>query len=137
MGGFGHMDRFELPESLRRLFEADWESPKLRVEEYRDGETMVVRAELPGIDPDRDADVSINNGILTIKVERREDAKRKEAGGYRSEFRYGSVSRNISLPPGIREEDIKASYQDGILEIRIPAPPAGETTSSKVRIDRG
>ncbi|WP_427017898.1 Hsp20/alpha crystallin family protein [Pseudarthrobacter sp. P1] len=130
------MNHFELPESLRRLFEGGWESPRLRVEEYKDGQTAVVRVELPGIDPDRDADVSISNGILTIKAERREDTERKGTSGYRSEFRYGSLSRSIPLPHGIRENEIKASYKDGVLEIRIPVASEGEAASSKVRIDR-
>ena len=136
MAGFGKTGRFELPEPVRRLFEGDWDSPWPRVEEYRDGETIVVRAELPGMDPDQDVDVSISNGVLSIKVERAEDMERKEKRGYRSEFRYGSFSRTIPLPSGCREDEVRASYRDGVLEIRIPCTDEGQAASSKVRIDR-
>ncbi|GAA1496233.1 hypothetical protein GCM10009628_12350 [Paeniglutamicibacter kerguelensis] len=136
MAGFGKTGRFELPDPVRRLFEGDWDSPWPRVEEYRDGEAMVVRAELPGIDPDQDADVSISNGVLTIKVERREELEHKEKSGYRSEFRYGSFSRSIPLPAGCHEDEVRASYRDGVLQIRVPCPEEGQTASSKVRIDR-
>lgn len=136
MAGFGKTGRFELPEPVRRLFEGDWDSPWPRVEEYRDGETIIVRVELPGIDPDQDADVSISNGVLTIKVERREQMEHTEKNEYRSEFRYGSFSRSIPLPSSCREEDVRASYRDGVLEIRVPSPEEGQAASSKVRIDR-
>ena len=55
--GVARRDRFELPDSVRRFFEGDWDSPGMRVEEYQDGSTLVVKAEMPGIDPDQDVDV--------------------------------------------------------------------------------
>ena len=66
MAGLSRRDRFELPEPMRRLFEGDWEVPAFRVEEFRDANVMVVRAELPSIDPEKDLDVTVTDGELTI-----------------------------------------------------------------------
>jgi HSP20 family protein len=85
----------------------------MRMEDFVKDGRYVVRAELPGIDPEREIDVSVGGGILSIKAERREDKVDKA----HSEFRYGSFSRRISLPPGADEDHIQASYDKGILEV--------------------
>ena len=92
---------------------------------------------MPGIDPDQDVDVSVSEGMLHIAVERQETSEHKSKAGYRSEFRYGRSARSIALPAGAKEEDITATYKDGVLEVRAPAPEVvtGETTK-KIRIDR-
>jgi HSP20 family protein len=125
-----------MPEPVRRFFEGDWENPTLKVEEYRDGNTLVVKAEVPGIDPDKDVDISISNGVLHIQAQREEKSETKDKSGYRSEFRYGSFTRDISLPAGCKEEDVTASYRDGVLEVRVPVPEQS-ATASKVPITRG
>jgi HSP20 family protein len=88
----------------------------MRVEDYVSEGEYVVRAELPGIDPEKDVDITVDDGVLTIRAERREE---KEEGG-RSEFRYGSFTRSVSLPAGADQEDISATYRDGILEVHTP-----------------
>ncbi|MGH3344976.1 MAG: Hsp20/alpha crystallin family protein [Carbonactinosporaceae bacterium] len=88
----------------------------LRVEDYIEEGRYVVRAEMPGIDPKKDVDITISGGMLTIRAERREERKEK----HRSEFRYGSFTRSISLPEGADESDVKARYEDGILEVSVP-----------------
>ncbi|HEY1319766.1 MAG TPA: Hsp20/alpha crystallin family protein, partial [Streptosporangiaceae bacterium] len=82
----------------------------------------IVRADLPGINPDKDVELTISHGMLHIEAERREEEKREEKGFLRREVRYGSFSRSLPLPEGVTEADIAASYKDGILEIRIPEP---------------
>ena len=94
----------------------------IRVEEYREDGTLVIRADLPGIDPDKDVELTVSDGMLHIKAERRAEEKREEQGYVRQEVRYGSLSRSLPLPEGVTEADITASYKDGVLEIRIPAP---------------
>jgi HSP20 family protein len=76
----------------------------------------VLRAELPGIDPEKDVEVSIENDMLTIRGERREETKEKN----RREFHYGSFRRTVSLPKGADADKITASYTDGVLEVRVP-----------------
>jgi HSP20 family protein len=86
-------------------------------EEVQDGHYLL-RAELPGIDPAKDVDITVHNGQLTIKAERSE---KKETEG-RSEFSYGSFTRSVTLPAGADEEDIKASYDKGILTVDVAVP---------------
>jgi HSP20 family protein len=93
----------------------------IRVEEYREDGTLVVRADLPGIDPAKDVELTVSGGILHIEAERHEEEKREEKGYLRQEVRYGSFSRSLPLPAGATEADITAAYKDGVLEIRIPA----------------
>ena len=135
-GGVARRDRFELPDSVRRFFEGDWDSAALRVEEYQDGNTLVVKAEMPGIDPATDVDISVSDGVLHIQAERQETTEHKEKGGYRTEFRYGSFSRDIPLPSSSKDSDVTASYRDGVLEVRVPVAERSETTS-KIPVTRG
>jgi HSP20 family protein len=97
-------------------------------DEYQEEGTLVVRAELPGIDPEKDVELTVTDGMLHINERRVED--RQESEKYlRQELRVGSFTRVLPLPEGLTESDISASYKDGILEIRIPlpeAPPAEE-----------
>jgi HSP20 family molecular chaperone IbpA len=90
----------------------------IKVEEFtRDGR-FVVRAELPGIDPEKDVDVSVTDGMLTIRAERREEHTEER----RSEFVYGRFVRTLTLPSGVDESAITAEYKDGILEVSVPMP---------------
>lgn len=125
-------------EPIKRFLEGDLPvASSIKVEQYQDGDTLVVRAEVPGIDPDNDVDVSVSAGMLHIKVEREEKSEHKDKAGYRSEFRYGSFLRSVALPAGAKDEDITASYKDGVLEVRAPAPAtAPESAGKKIRIDR-
>lgn len=129
----------DMLEPVRRFLDGDLTmASSIKVEQFQDGSTLVVRAEIPGIDPDKDVDVSVSGGMLHIKAEREERSEHKEKDGYRSEFRYGSFQRSIALPAGAKEEDITASYKDGVLEVRAPAPVAAPGTSgTKIRVDRG
>lgn len=138
MAGLMRREGLEMLEPLRRLLEGDVEATWPRVEEYRDGNTVVIRADLPGIDPDQDVEVTVADDVLHLRAERRERTEHKDKGSYRSEFRYGSFSRALPLPPGCRDEDISASYRDGVLEVRVPVvdhvdPPA----TRKIQVTRG
>jgi HSP20 family protein len=103
------------------------------VEEYGDDEKFVVRAEIPGIDPEKDVEVTVSDGLLTIHGERHEEKKEDEKGYRRREFRYGSFTRNLRLPTGVKETDVKATYKDGVLEITVPTP---KTSTTKVMVDK-
>ncbi len=94
----------------------------IRVEEFREDGTLVVRADLPGIDPEKDVELTVSDGMLHIRAERREEEKKEEKGYLRRELRYGSLSRALPLPEGVTESDVTASYKAGILEIRVPEP---------------
>ena len=130
---FSRMDRlFEewmrsLP--MRRVFGqgGDWPGDELiHVDEFRDAGIQVIRAELAGIDPEKDVEITVQDGMLRIAAQRWVEEKTEDKGYTRHELRYGSFSRALPMPEGAGESDIKASYKDGILEIRIPViePPA-------------
>lgn len=127
----------DFPELWRRMFDNDLEAGGwLRVEEFRDGDTLMVRAELPGIDPERDVELSVSDGVLRISARREERKEHKGDDGFRTEFRYGTFVRNVVLPPGVREDDIHASYKDGILEVAIPMPQEREPEPKKIPINK-
>ncbi|MBQ0896337.1 Hsp20/alpha crystallin family protein [Micromonospora purpureochromogenes] len=88
-------------------------APTIRVEDYLDGDRYVVRAELPGVDPAKDVRITRTGEHLRLDVVRREG----HADKVRSEFHYGTFSRLIPLPAGVKPETIAARYADGILQI--------------------
>ena len=88
----------------------------VRMEDFVDDGTYVVRAELPGIDPDRDLDISVDGDVLTVSGERQEEERDRN----RHELHYGSFSRSVRLPRRARAEDIEATYTAGVLEVRVP-----------------
>ena len=107
----------------------------MRVEECQDVDTLVVRAEMPGLDPDKDVEITITDQTLHLRAERRQETKVEEQGRYRSEFHYGSFARSVPLPAGAAEDDVKATYKDGILEVRIPLDQ-GKATARKIAVQR-
>jgi HSP20 family protein len=108
------------------------------VEEFTEDGALVVRVEIAGIDPDKDVEVSVEDDVLHIAAERREEEKTEERNYVRREFRYGSFHRDLPLPRGTVQADVKASYKDGILEVRVPAPAEESApTSVKVPIAKG
>jgi HSP20 family protein len=90
----------------------------IRLEDEIEEGRYVVRAELPGIDPAKDVDITVHNGRLTIKAERSE---KKESKG-RSEFSYGSFVRSVTLPAGADEDNVKVTYDKGILTVSVAIP---------------
>ena len=89
----------------------------------QEDEDLVVRAEIPGAKPE-DVDVTIHNGILTIsgKVE---EEREEERGGYLvRERRSGSFRRSLQLPHDVDEDQIKANFENGVLEVRVPGAAA-------------
>jgi len=125
----------DVPEPLRRFLEGDLDS-WLRVEEYHEGNSLVVKAEVPGINPENDVDITLTGNQLHIGVRREEKSEHKHKHGYHSEFRYGTFSRSVTLPLGVRQEDVQAAYHDGVLEVRIPLPEEPLTSSRKIPITR-
>lgn len=96
----------------------------------RDG-AYVVRADLPGIDPDKDIEVEVDGDVLTIHGERREE----EHENGRSEVRYGSFTRSLRLPQGASAADVQARYDAGVLEVTVPMKEA-PAQAVKVAVQR-
>jgi HSP20 family protein len=110
---------------------ARWGATLPAVESFvRNGE-LVVRADLPGIDPKK-VELSVEGNRLFIRGEREEKEERKEKDFFHREVRYGRFERALDLPAGVDTEKIKATYHEGVLEITMTAPK--EMVAKKVPI---
>lgn len=87
----------------------------IRIETRFEEGAYVVRAEMPGIDPDKDVEVTVTDGILAIRAERTE----RYEGRHHSEFRYGTYTRSLRLPEGAKQDEVVAAYKEGILTITV------------------
>lgn len=121
---------WDVPDTFGDIFER---SP-MRVEEFEADGAVVIRAELPGIDPDDDVEITVSDHQLHLRAERKSSTKEDDVKGWRSEFRYGSFERTMALPPTATDKDVKATYTDGILEVRIPL--GREAAAKRVPISR-
>ena len=108
------------------------EAPPLEC--VRKGDNLLVKVELPGMDP-KDVDISVTGNLLTIKGERKLDQEVKEEDYYMREIGMGRFERTLTLPEGVETEKIKANYKNGILLITMPAEEVRK--SRKVEIEVG
>ncbi|MFF6772873.1 Hsp20/alpha crystallin family protein [Streptomyces sp. NPDC012637] len=92
----------------------------------------VLKAELPGVDPDKDITITVDGDILTVSAEHEESSETKD----HSEFRYGSFERAVRLPQTIDAGDVKAEYADGILTVSVAFRQPQETRSRTVPVTR-
>ena len=118
------------PGLLRGLQNA-W-SPQVEV--FRRGDELVVRADLPGLNRD-DVQVDVDNDVLTISGERRQETEENREGVYRSERSYGQFYRAIPLPENVDASKVKASFNDGVLEITAPLPKEEQRRSTRIAIE--
>ncbi len=123
------VDWFEAPFLTLRPYLAQ----PIRIEDYVEDDHYLIRAELPGIDPDKDIDVTVGPGYLTIHAERSD----KTAGKHHSEFWYGSSSRTVPLPANADENAVTASYRDGILTISVGLKVAEKPAAKKIPVASG
>jgi len=118
-------DLFMRPFSL--LARAPWREMELgefetvmpSVDIYEDGHEVVLKADLPGIDK-KDIDINIGHGFLTISGERKKEEKVEKGNYYTYERSHGSFFRRFELPPEIDTDKIKAHFEKGVLEVRVP-----------------
>jgi HSP20 family protein len=133
----------DLREELERLFgrgvgpwkrltgngQGAW-MPSVDIVEEKD--RILVRADLPGMKRE-DVEVDVDEGVLTIRGERKSETETKDAKAYRVERSYGSFLRSFTLPAGVDESRISASYKDGVLEIALPRAEGAK--AKKVKVD--
>ena len=130
----------DLQDEMNRLFDLSssrwagegallW-SPSLDI--YEDKETLVVKADLPGLKED-EIDISVQGDNLILKGEREQESEVKEKGFYRCERCYGAFQRSVSLPYPVDQGKIKATYRNGVLEVRLPK--AEEAKQRKIKVD--
>jgi len=117
----------------RELF-ADWQTLRPAIESRVEDGKFIVRTDLPGVDP-KNVDIKVVGDLLTIKGSREEKSETKKADYLRREIRYGTFQRSIALPGGIKAEDLKASYHDGVLELTAPMPTEALPKEVKIQIE--
>ena len=109
-----------------------FQAPALDV--FEDKDDVVVKAELPGLSKD-DLEVNLVGSTLTIKGEKKKEEEVKHEDYYYRERSHGSFARTIELPAEVKADQAKASFKDGILEIRAPKTEEAKAKTVKVKID--
>lgn len=148
---FGHGGRFgrslmSLQDDMNRLFHdflgegplAGWSEkfeswPALDISD--NDKSLKIRAELSGMDPEK-VDVSVTDGILTIKGERQEEKEEKEENYLCREISFGSFQRTVSLPEGVDTEKAEATFKNGILKINFPKKENAGKIAKKLKIHK-
>ena len=129
---FGRRARPWRPDRWFRGDEFEVRPPAIDLFEEKDD--IVVKAELPGMAKDN-IEVNLTDNLLTIKGEKKKEEEVKEENYYRSERAYGSFVRNIELPKAVHADKVKASFKNGILEVRIPKTEEAKAKEIKVKVD--
>jgi HSP20 family protein len=114
----------------RELTGGEWEPA---VEMFETDNEIVVRAELPNVDP-KQVDITVTTEALTLKGTTKHEEEQRGRNYYRRELRYGAFARTLPLPVEVKSEEAKATYKDGVLEVRIPKSERVKPTSVKVQV---
>ena len=124
---FGEMDKFleEFGMGAKNAF-----MPAVDI--YEKGNDLVAEIPITGIEPDK-VDVSIENGILTVKGQTEKKSEVDEKNYFRKEIRSGSFYRSVTLPTAVLENKVEAKYTDGILKIIMPKAKSEKATRIKVK----
>ncbi len=101
------------------------------VDIHEEPDRIVLRAEVPGVSRE-DIDVSVENGTITLRGEKKQEKEVDSENAYRMERCYGSFARNFVLPAAIDPDQIKATYRDGVLEVVVPK--AEEAKPKKIKV---
>jgi HSP20 family protein len=148
---FETMSRLE--QDMERMFHEFWRRPFLSlwdqepswpgrmlslqmpaVDVYEEKDEVVVKAELPGLSKE-DLDVSLTESTLTLKGEKKKEEEVKEKNFYRSERSSGSFVRTLDLPSEVKTDQTKASFKNGVLEIRLPKTEDAKRKVTNVKIE--
>ncbi len=138
-----------LQDRMTRLFQDSWGPLSTRsgeeglatatfvppVDIYEDEHSIVIKAEVPGIDP-KDIDVRVENNTLTFRGERKLEHEEREENYHRVERRYGSFYRSFTLPNTVETENLTADYNNGVLEIRMPKRAEAKPKQIKVNVGK-
>ncbi len=131
-----------LREAMDRLFEGSFIQPGwfsgaegagniIPIDVFETDDSVVVKATVPGVRPE-DIEVTITGDLLAIKSEMRQESKQEKRNYLRQERRYGSACRQISLPAGVNPDKAEASFEHGVLTLRIPKVEAIKARTVKI-----
>jgi HSP20 family protein len=105
-----------------------------RIDVFEKDNRLVTRVDLPGMKKE-DVSVEVSDGQLTLSGERKRETEEKDKDIYRSEREYGSFCRSVPLPAGVKLEDVKATFADGVLEVSVPVPAKAQAPARKIQIE--
>lgn len=117
----------------------NWAGPRLSsitapaIDVFEEGDNVVVKAEIPGVKKD-EIDVNVNGSMLTISGKKERSEEVKDENYYRCERSYGSFARTVELPSEVQHNKAKATFNDGILEVRLPKTDDAKKKSVKLKI---
>ena len=137
----------DLRTTMDRLFEEGFSRPwrllpnegsemTIPLEVAESENEVEVKAALPGVKPD-EVDISVQNDVLSIRAEHRDETEEKKKDYYRRELRYGSFHRSVALPVSVDTEKAKATFKDGILHLTLPKAETVKPKQIKVSSNSG
>ena len=124
--------RHRLDQAFRDLSDGGEGGWTPSVDVVRREDALVLRADLPGIKPE-EVKIEVEDDVLTVSGEHREESEEKQERYVRRERRYGSFSRSMVLPKGVPADAIDASVEHGVLEVRVPLPQAEERQKVEIK----
>lgn len=132
----------DLESEMRSIFDRYWPAEererllpnKLVADMHREEGDLVVTVELPGVDPEKDVDIMVEDDILIIKGEKSDEREVTEEDHFLRERRYGHFERRIFLPDGVDPDTITADYDKGVLTVRVPIPAEAEATPRRIPV---
>jgi HSP20 family protein len=139
--GFGNLQK-----DMERLFDrmgmAEWEPPAMRtlgdftptLDFAENKDAFVVKAEIPGIDP-QDITVSLENQMLTLKGEKKHEKEQKDEQYYRMERAYGTFVRTVRLPAAVDGSTVTAAFKNGLLTVTLPKAPEAKGSTIPVKAE--
>ena len=133
------LDRmFDEPWTLFRWPSAEVASPDApiwapKVDVVTKDHELITRVDLPGMKKE-DVHVEVEDGFLTLSGERKKETKEEKDNFYREEREYGSFCRSVPLPKGVKADQVKATFTNGVLEVTVPLPAAEKPNGRKIAI---
>jgi HSP20 family protein len=132
-------DLEDIQKQMNRVFDVRWPAkmdngdlwPSVDIIDEKD--QIRIKADLPGLKKE-DIEVTADNGILTIKGEKKEESQVKEKDYVRSECYYGAFHRSFTLPTGVDTQKVNANYKDGVLEVTLPKKEEAKPKQVKVEV---
>lgn len=130
--------RREMDRLFERVFEPKWTEVEAmtewwpRIDLSETDAALVVKAEIPGVEA-KDIQVSLQDQVLTVKGEKRQEKEEKDEQYHRVERSYGSFARTVTLPATVDPEKVTADFKDGLLTITLPKTPAAKGTFIPVK----
>jgi HSP20 family protein len=109
----------------------EW-TPSLDLSETK--ENLVVKAEVPGMDP-KEIEISLQEGVLTIKGEKKQEKEEKDERHHRMERAYGGFTRSVRLPVGVDGSKVNATFKNGLLTITLPKTPAAKGVAIPIKAE--